>query len=70
MWVRTQDRKELVNCISISVNTNSIIGTTHHGLWRTSTVFLGVYDTQEQAIKELTNIEAAIIGDEKLYQLS
>ena len=52
MWIRTQDKKHLVQCKGFSIVNNTIIG--EYGEW------LGAYSTEEKALKVLDMIQKRI----------
>lgn len=78
MWVRSQNKKELANYITFSVTGNfggkkksAIIGTiSENSFWGSKTKTLGLYDTIDMALEELTRLETALINQEKVYQMS
>ncbi|SHF94486.1 hypothetical protein [Ornithinibacillus halophilus] len=76
MWIRSQNRKELVNCISYTVRKNiggkneALVGTVDNGFWGRKEIILGMYDTTEIAIAELTKIQEALIEKVELYEMN
>ena len=78
MWVRSQNKKELVNCISFSVVRNyfggqkkyAINGTISCGVFGKNEEILGLYDTEDMGLNELTRIQEELIKDTKLYEMS
>ncbi|MCD8502019.1 MAG: hypothetical protein LRY71_10510 [Bacillaceae bacterium] len=70
MWVRRQDKKELVKCFSFSITKNfggkkrfAITGTC--GGYGKTDVLLGLYDTNDAALNELTKIQEALTENKK-----
>lgn len=67
MWIRSQDKKELVNVIKIEIfgdkNGKAVIWGqfTTENLFSTNKVSLGSYSTVDEAIKEINEIEKSII---------
>lgn len=72
MWIRTQDRKELVNVIKVKVA--SISGDKRNkaiiwgrfapdGIFSSNSVSLGMYSTMEDAITEINEIEKCILSN-------
>jgi len=72
MWIRTQDRKELVNVIKVEVA--SIFGDKRNkaiiwgrfapdGIFSSNRVSLGMYSTMEDAIIEINEIEKCILDN-------
>ncbi|MFP4697350.1 MAG: hypothetical protein ACLFMO_01445 [Eubacteriales bacterium] len=65
MWIRTQNEKELVNVIKISILKNSfskkkavILGKFSNGsFFDDGSTRLGLYDSFDEAIEELNNIQ-------------
>lgn len=77
MWVRSQDKKHLAQCISFSVDMviggkkkGAISGTVGQGFRSPKTVPLALYDTKEEAILELQNIQEALASDVKIYEVN
>jgi len=78
MWVRSQNKKELANYIAFSVTSNfggkkksAIIGTiSENSFWGSKTNLLGLYDTMDKALDELTSLQSALINDTKIYEMS
>lgn len=78
MWVRSQNKKELANYIAFSVTSNfggkkksAIVGTvSENNFWGSKTNILGLYDTMDIALDELTRLQSALINDDKVYEMS
>ncbi|SFI29841.1 hypothetical protein SAMN05192551_11129 [Tindallia magadiensis] len=78
MWVRSQDEKKLGKYIGFSVTSNwgskkkgAIVGTTvESSFLGSNTEVLGVYDTQEAALEELTKLQSALLNGEKVYEMT
>ncbi|HKK62376.1 MAG TPA: hypothetical protein VJ951_07445 [Bacteroidales bacterium] len=77
MWVRSQDKKELVKCLAFAVAKNfggkknaAIIGYVSNGFWGRKEVILGLYDTKEIALDELSKLQVEIAGDAKVYEMN
>lgn len=77
MWVRSQDKKQLAQCMSYSVDMviggkkkGSLSGIIDNGFWGAKTVHLGFYDTKEQAIMELDKIQEALASDVEIYEVN
>ena len=64
MWIRSQDRKTLVNADKFSVSKE-------HEMFRIYSVnyFLGEYSTEEKALKVMDMIEEAIIYCEAMMNI-
>lgn len=76
MWVRSQDKKELVKCLAFSVTKNfggkkknAIIGYVSNGIWGRREVILGLYETKELALDELSKLQAELAGGGKVYEM-
>ena len=72
MWIRTQDKKELVNVIKVYISnlqigknsTVSILGDlATNRLFSSNTIFLGKYPTMTEALHELDEIEKSITNN-------
>jgi len=72
MWIRTQDKKELVNVIKVSIS--SIFGDKRNkvivwgyfvpdSLFSSNRVSLGMYPTMEDAITQIDEIEKCILAN-------
>ncbi len=72
MWVRSQNKKELVNIIKVEIS--SILGDKRNkiiiwgrfapdGLFSSNKLSLGMYPTMEDAIAEINEIEKAILAN-------
>lgn len=72
MWIRTQNKKELVNVIKVEIT--SVFGDKKRkaivwgrfapeGIFSSNGVQLGVYSTMEEAIAEIDEIEKCIINN-------
>lgn len=72
MWIRTQNKKELVNVIKVEIT--SIFGDKRNkaivwgrfaptGIFSSNGVQLGMYSTMEEAIAEIDEIEKCIINN-------
>jgi hypothetical protein len=77
MWVRSQNKKVLLECTSFSVTKNfggkkkgAIIGSTSNGFWGNKDIVLGLYDTEEIAVSELTRLQTELINEVKIYEMS
>jgi hypothetical protein len=77
MWVRSQNKKELVECIAFSVTKNiggkkkcAIIGYVSNGFWGRREVILGLYETKEIALDELSRLQAELASGAKVYELN
>lgn len=74
MWIRTQEKKELVNVIKVEVarifgdkNNKAIIWGRFapSSLFSSNRVYLGSYSTVDEALNELNEIEKSIIENPK-----
>lgn len=63
MWIRSQDKRGLVNATQIEVIGNSVRDLEHD-------VLLGSYKNQENAIKVLDKIQNRMIGAKQLKLIS
>lgn len=72
MWIRTQNKKELVNVIKVEIA--SILGNKRNkvivwdrfapdGIFSSNKVSLGMYSTMEDAIAEIDEIEKCILNN-------
>ncbi|WP_125154871.1 hypothetical protein [Clostridium rectalis] len=80
MWIRTQDKKQLVKIIKVQIG--PILGDKKNkvniwgqfapaGLFSSNKVLLGMYPTNEKAIEEIDRIEESIISNPKgVYNMS
>lgn len=78
MWVRSQDKTSLTNCITFSIQKvfggkgrMAVLGynASMNGL-NTGAVQLGCYDSTEEAIEVLDNIQAALISNpNQIYEM-
>lgn len=76
MWIRSQNRKELVKCISFSVGRNfggknkfHIIGNISYGILG-KTVILGLYNTKDMAMNEFERIQEELSKNTEVYEMS
>jgi hypothetical protein len=78
MWIRTQCKKQLVNVIRITIernigskNKSALVGQfADSSLFQSNQVVLGEYKSKEEALKELSAIEEAIIkGETRVYSM-
>ena len=77
MWIRSQNKKQLVKCTSFSIARNfggkkksAIVGTVSNTSWWGKEVVLGLYDTKEVAQNELTRLQTELINNTELYEMS
>ncbi|PAV27835.1 hypothetical protein CIL05_20005 [Virgibacillus profundi] len=77
MWVRSQNKKELINCTSFSVTKNiggrkksAVTGSISNGIWGRREILLGLYDTRDSALNELTMLQEALVNNTKVYEMS
>ena len=72
MWIRTQDKKELVNVIKVEIThfirkkRNKVVVWGRfgpEGLLSSNGVSLGIYSTMEDAISEIDEIEKCILNN-------
>ena len=72
MWIRTQNKKELVNVLKVEIS--SVFGDKRNkvvvwgrfapdGLFSSNRVSLGMYSTMEDAIIEINEIEKGILSN-------
>lgn len=76
MWVRSQNKKELVDCLMFSVTRNiggkkksAISGSFLDGVFGRKEIILGLYDTNEQAIHELTRLQSELFTSNKVFEM-
>jgi hypothetical protein len=78
MWIRTQCKKQLVNVIRITIernigskNKSALVGQfADSSLFQSNQVVLGESKSKEEALKELSEIEEAIIkGETRVYSM-
>ncbi|OZU87488.1 hypothetical protein CIL03_16865 [Virgibacillus indicus] len=77
MWIRVQNKKELVFCGSFSISRNfggekkhSILGSVPNGFWGDKKVILVLYRTSDNALDELTRIQGALLNETKVFEMS
>ena len=77
MWIRSQDKKQLVKCTSFSLAKNwggkkksAIVGSVSNVSWWGKDVVLGLYDTQEIALNELTRIQMELVNNSDIYEMN
>ncbi len=77
MWIRSQDKKQLVKCTSFSLarnwggkKKNAIVGSVLNASWRGKQVVLGLYDTKEIALNELTMLQTELVKNTDLYEMN
>lgn len=77
MWIRSQDKKQLVKCTSFSLARNwggkqksAIVGTVSNASWWRKEVVLGLYDTKELALNELTNVQTELVNNTDIYDMN
>ena len=77
IWIRSQNKKELVKCTAFSIKRNiggkkksAIMGTIHVGFWGRTEIILGLYDTKEVAQNELTRLQTELINNTEIYEMS
>lgn len=75
MLIRSQNKEHLIECRSFSVTRNfgggkksAIIGYIDRGWWSKETT-LGLYDTKEAALEELSRLQTEIANDAKIYEM-
>lgn len=67
MWIRTQDRKKLLEIKDFKIH-NDINGRFNiRGFYRDEEVVLGIYETKERALEVIYDIQFLIVNNEKLY---
>lgn len=59
MWVRTQDKKQLMNCEHFEIDSNNVVV----GMVNTNYKTLGIYSTKEKALKVLDQNQQALSYD-------
>ena len=64
MWIRSQDKTRLVKLNYIKINGNDIEAV-HSDMFST---LIGIYSTQEKALKVLDMIQEKICGINKIFQ--
>jgi len=77
MWIRSQDKKHLVKCTSFSLarnwggkKKNAIVGSVSNASWFGKDVVLGLYDTNEIALNELTRLQTELINNSDVYEMN
>lgn len=77
MWIRSQDKKQLVKCTSFSLarnwggkKKNAIVGSVSNAPWWGKDVILGLYDTKEVALNELTMLQTELVKNTDLYEMN
>lgn len=77
MWIRSQNKKQLVKCTSFSLARNfggrkksAIVGTVSNASWWGKEVVLGLYDTKETALNELTSLQKELVNNTDLYEMN
>lgn len=77
MWIRSQDKKHLVKCISFSFAKNwggkkksAIVGSVSNSSWWGKDVVLGLYDTKEIALNELTRLQTELVNNSDIYEMN
>ncbi len=77
MWIRSQDKKQLVKCTSFSLARNwgskkksAIVGTVSNASWWGKEVVLGLYDTKEIALNELTRLQTELVKNTEIYEMN
>lgn len=77
IWVRSQNKEELVNCISFSIRKNYggkkkavITGTMAKGFLGRKEILLGMYDTRESAVNELNQLQTALVNATEVYEMN
>ena len=72
MWIRTQNKRELVNVIKVEIASNfgdkknkaAVVGRfAPGGFFTSNTILLGLYPTKEDAIAEIDAIEKCILNN-------
>ena len=72
MWIRTQNKRELVNVIKVEIASNfgdkknkaAVVGRfVPGGFFTSNTILLGLYSTKEDAIAEIDAIEKCILNN-------
>lgn len=77
MWIRSQNKKQLVKCTSFSIQRNfggkkkgAIVGTVSNASWWGKEVVLGLYDTKEIAQNELNKVQTELISNTEIYEMN
>lgn len=77
MWIRSQNKEQLVKCTSFSLAKNwggrkksAIVGTVSNASFWGKEVLLGLYDTKEVAKSELTRLQAELLNSTELFEMS
>ncbi len=78
MWIRSQDKTKLVKCLAFSISKNfggkkkgAIMGTTSYGrFWGETQIILGLYNTKEDALNELSKLQKELINNTEIYEMS
>ncbi|HET8854685.1 MAG TPA: hypothetical protein VFM60_02065 [Salinimicrobium sp.] len=77
MWIRSQNKEQLVKCTSYSITKNwggrkksAIVGNVSDAPWWGKEVVLGLYDTKEVAKNELTRLQAELLNAAEFYEMS
>ena len=77
MWIRSQDKKQLVKCTSFSLARNwggkkksAIVGSVSNASWWGKDVVLGLYDTKEIALSELTKLQTELVNNSDIYEMN
>ena len=75
MWIRSQNKNELVKCTAFSIKRNfggkkkgAITGVISNGFWGRETV-LGLYETKEIAKEELTKLQTELANKTDIYEM-
>lgn len=76
MWVRSQNKKELIDCTKFTVTRNiggkkkyAITGSIIDGFFGRKEIILGLYDTDEHAINELTRLQSELFISDKVFEM-
>ena len=77
MWIRSQNKKELVKCRAFSVKKNfggkkkgAIMGTVSTGVFGGNEILLGLYTTKEDAVNEMSRLQKELVNATELYEMS
>ena len=77
MWIRSQDKKKLVKCSSFSIVRNwggnknkAILGKVSNVSLFVKEVVLGLYETEEIALNELSLIQKELVKNTDLYEMN
>lgn len=78
MWIRTQDKEQLLQITNFSVVRNyggkdkfALLGIIFGKSYRSQSKILGLYKTKLEAIQELDSIQKCIASNDKeIYQVS